>query len=156
MTQQYTYTLATDGACNTNHTKASVRVAGWGFLAVRSDGRKVERCGFCVGAGESNQTGELEAVIQGLSLLKPGSVVEVLTDSAYVINGATQWLAGWKAKGWKRADNKPVQNRDRWEQLDNLLNTRQVTFKKVKGHSGHPMNERADQLAVAGMNSAGM
>ncbi|MFM1702781.1 ribonuclease H [Aeromonas salmonicida] len=109
-----------------------------------------------MGAGESNQTGELEAVIQGLSLLKPGSIVEVLTDSAYVINGATQWLAGWKAKGWKRADNKPVQNRDRWEKLDHLLDTRQVTFKKVKGHNGHPLNERADQLAVVGMNRSGL
>jgi ribonuclease HI len=153
--QGFTYTLATDGACDTNHIKVAIRTAGWGFVAVRSDGRKVERNGFCLGAGESNQTGELEAVIQGLSLLKPGSVVEVLTDSTYVINGATQWLAGWKAKGWKKADNKPVQHRERWETLDHLMNTRQVTFKKVKGHSGHPLNERADRLAVDGMKRCG-
>jgi ribonuclease HI len=153
---KHTYTLATDGACDTNHMKASVRVAGWAVVAVRSDGREVERSGFCMGQGESNQTGELEAVIQGLALLKPGSVVEILTDSAYVMNGATQWLAGWIAKGWKKADGKPVQHRERWETLAGLLETRCVTFRKVKGHSGHPLNERADKLAVAAMARAGV
>lgn len=149
---QHTYTLATDGACDTNHTKAVCRVAGWGFVALRSDGRKLERCGADFGPGESNQTGELEAVIRGLSALKPGSTVEVLTDSSYVLTGATNWIHGWKRKGWKKADGKPVLHRDRWELLDKLMSERQVTWTKVKGHSGHPMNERADSLAVMGMN----
>lgn len=156
MNTPYTYTLATDGACATNHIKTSVRIAGWGVVAIRSDGRKLERAGFCMGQGESNQTGELEAVIQGLSLLKPGSTVEVLTDSAYVLNGATLWLPRWIAKGWSKADGKPVQHRDRWETLAGLLETRCVTFKKVKGHTGHPLNERADKLAVTAMARAGL
>lgn len=153
--QQHTYLIATDGACNTNHIKTPFRVAGWGFVAVRSDGVKVERNGFCMGAEESNNTGELQAVIQALSLLKPDSVVTIQTDSAYVLNGATKWIAGWKAKGWRKADGKAVMNLDRWQELDHLLATRDVTFEKVKGHSGHSMNERADKLAVAGMLRAG-
>lgn len=151
---QLTYVIATDGACNTNNVKSAFRVAGWGFVAVRSDGRTVERNGFVSGEGESNQTGELVSVIKALSLLKPGSVVTILTDSAYVMNGATDWIKGWKAKGWRKADGKPVMHRERWEELDDLLTTRTVTFQKVKGHSGHPLNERADALAVAGMLKA--
>ena len=153
--QQHTYLIATDGACNTNHIKTPFRVSGWGFVAIRSDGVKVERNGFTMGPEESNNTGELQAVIQALALLKPGSVVTIQTDSSYVLEGATKWLAGWKRKNWRKADGKPVANQHRWEEMDHLLATRVVAFEKVKGHSGHSMNERADKLAVAGMLRAG-
>ncbi|NDO83177.1 ribonuclease HI [Citrobacter sp. NCU1] len=147
----HTYRIACDGACNTNHIKSPFRKVGWGFTAIRSDGRTAERSGTCEGDGESNNTAELEAVIQALSFLQPGSNVTLLLDSNYVLKGATEWLEGWKRKGWKKADGKPVLNLRRWQILDDLMQTRNVTFEKVKGHAGHVMNERADALAVAAL-----
>jgi ribonuclease HI len=95
---------------------------------------------------------ELLAVIRGLEALKRPTRVELVTDSEYVGKGLSQWLAKWKANGWRRREGKrwaPVKNEDLWRQLDALLAQHDVHFTHVRGHSGHPENERCDQLAVA-------
>lgn len=92
------------------------------------------------------------AVIQGLSALKQSSQVQLCSDSVYVGKGLLEWMPKWKANGWKRREGKtlkPVINEDLWKQLDALLSKHKVTFQHVRGHSGHPENERCDQLAVA-------
>jgi ribonuclease HI len=94
----------------------------------------------------------LIAVIRGLEALKRPCQVEVFTDSNYVGQGMTQWIKNWKANGWRRGSGqkgKPVKNEDLWRQLDALINKHQVTYTHVAGHSGHPENERCDELAVA-------
>ena len=138
--------LFTDGGCSGNPGPG-----GWGYI-LRSvpTGKEMERSG-AVPHTTNNQM-ELEAVIQGLSALKRPCSVDVFTDSTYVGNGISKWLPGWKAKGWKRRDGKrlvPIKNVEYWQRLDEQLQRHQVTFRKVKGHSGHPENERADGLAVA-------
>ncbi|MCB1784242.1 MAG: ribonuclease HI, partial [Alphaproteobacteria bacterium] len=97
---------------------------------------------------------EMMAVIKALSALKKASVVALYTDSKYVMDGITKWVPGWKARGWKTADKKPVKNQDLWEQIDALVQKHDVTFHWVKGHAGHPENERADELARAGVPGA--
>lgn len=100
------------------------------------------------GDQQTNNRAELTAVIKGLQALKtPGSTVEVVTDSTYVKNGCTSWLANWKRNGWRTADRKPVANADLWQLLDQLLAEHKVHLQWVRGHSGHPENERADALA---------
>ena len=138
--------LFTDGACSGNPGPG-----GWGcILRHPATGREKEFSG-----GESPTTNnqmELQAVIEGLRQLTRRSRVEVVTDSSYVAKGCMEWLAGWKRNGWKRRDGRqlvPISNIDRWQQLDNLLAQHQVTFTLVRGHAGHPENERCDQLAVA-------
>jgi len=91
---------------------------------------------------------ELQALISGLESLKRRSQVEVVTDSEYVAKGCQEWLAGWKKRGWKTADKKPVKNVEFWLQLDELLTKHHVRFTVVRGHNGHPENERCDVLAV--------
>ncbi len=130
----------TDGACSGNPGPG-----GWGAL-LRWNGHEKEISG---GDGDTtNNRMEMMAVIQALETLKKSSRVEIYTDSKYVMDGATKWMAGWKAKGWKGAHKKPVKNRGLWERIDSLLSTHDVTFFWVKGHSGHPENERADELAT--------
>ena len=90
---------------------------------------------------------ELTAVIEGLKALKKGVAVTIHTDSRYVMDGAAKWLKGWKTKGWKTADKKPVKNEDLWRVLDAEMARHQIHWIWVAGHSGHPENERADQLA---------
>jgi ribonuclease HI len=138
--------LFTDGACSGNPGPG-----GWGcILRHPATGREKEFSG-----GESPTTNnqmELQAVIEGLRQLTRRSRVEVVTDSSYVAKGCMEWLAGWKRNGWKRRDGRqlvPISNIDRWQQLDNLLAQHQVSFTLVRGHAGHPENERCDQLAVA-------
>ncbi|QDU99247.1 Ribonuclease HI [Lignipirellula cremea] len=100
----------------------------------------------------TNNRMELTAVVKGLEALKRPCSVELLTDSNYVGKGLSEWMAGWKKNGWKRREGKafkPVKNVDLWQQLDALVAQHQVTFTKVKGHSGHPENDRCDELAVA-------
>jgi ribonuclease HI len=95
---------------------------------------------------------ELQAVIKGLSALKRPSRVELFTDSVYVGKGMTQWLPKWKANGWQRKEGRrlvPIKNEQLWRRLDRLLATHQVQYTRVAGHSGHPENDRVDQLAVA-------
>jgi ribonuclease HI len=91
---------------------------------------------------------ELTAVIEGLTLLTRPSRVELHSDSKYVLDGLSDWLAGWKRRGWRTADKKPVKNEDLWRRLDELASRHEVRFHWIRGHAGHPENERADALAV--------
>ena len=131
--------LYTDGACSGNPGPG-----GWACLLRYNDVQKE------ISGGENPTTNnrmELTAVIEGLSLLKKPCEVELFTDSKYVLEGTTKWLAGWIQKGWKKADKKPVLNRELWEKLIPLLEKHTITWHWVKGHAGHPENERVDTLA---------
>lgn len=136
-------TMYTDGAC-----KGNPGPGGWGVLLEWGDHTK-ELCG-----GESQTTNnrmEITAVIEGLRALNRSCSILVVTDSVYVRDGVTKWIAGWKRNGWKTAAKKPVKNRDLWESLDAELSSHHVEWEWVKGHNGHPGNERADELANAGV-----
>ena len=131
--------LYTDGACSGNPGPG-----GWACLLKYNDAQK-EISG---GAKETtNNQMELTAVIEGLSLLKKPCEVELFTDSKYVLEGATKWLTGWIQKGWKKADKKPVLNRELWEKLIPLFDKHTITWHWVKGHAGHVENERVDTMA---------
>ena len=138
-------TIFTDGAC-----KGNPGPGGWGALLVAGDNEK-ELFG-----GENNTTNnrmELMAVIQALSALKRHCQITIHTDSKYVLKGFTEWLAGWKANGWRTAAKAPVKNVDLWQALDAAQSQHQITWCWVKGHSGDAGNERADQLANRGVES---
>jgi ribonuclease HI len=133
--------LFTDGACSGNPGPG-----GWAAI-LRSGAHERELSG-----GEARTTNnrmEMTAVIAGLTQIKRASHVIIHTDSRYVLDGASKWLAGWKRKGWRTADRKPVKNEDLWRRLDEEMSRHQVTWRWVEGHSGHPENERADLLARA-------
>ena len=138
-----TVELYTDGACSGNPGPG-----GWGVLMLWK-GHEKELCG-----GEfetTNNRMELMAAIRGLeSLTRPVSIA-IHTDSTYVRDGITKWIHGWKKNGWKTAAKKPVKNVDLWERLDAALGRHRVEWHWVKGHAGHPENERADALARQGM-----
>jgi ribonuclease HI len=132
-----------DGAC-----KGNPGPGGWGVL-LRAGGREQEMCG-----GEAlttNNRMELTAVIEGLLSLKERSRVRVYTDSQYVQKGISEWIHSWKRRGWLTADRKPVKNVDLWQQLDEVAREHEVGWHWVKGHAGHPGNERADELANRGI-----
>lgn len=134
--------IYTDGAC-----KGNPGPGGWGAL-LQYRGRELELFG-----GEADTTNnrmELMAVIRGLSALKRRSKVLLVTDSKYVMQGMQEWLAGWKRRGWKTASKQPVKNQDLWQQLDELVQQHDVEWQWVAGHTGHPGNERADDLANRG------
>lgn len=136
-------TLYTDGACSGNPGPG-----GWGVLLLYGGARKT------LNGGEENTTNnrmELMAAIMGLESLTRPCAVDLWTDSQYVKQGMTQWLAGWKRNGWKTADKKPVKNMDLWQRLDEAVGRHDVTFHWVKGHAGHEQNEEVDELARAGM-----
>lgn len=138
----------TDGACSGNPGPG-----GWGVLlrAVAGDTIVKER-ELCGGETETtNNRMELLAAINALESLSRPSSITVVTDSAYVKNGVTGWIHGWKRNGWKTAAKKPVKNAELWQRLDTAQARHDVTWKWVKGHSGHPENERADELAREGM-----
>lgn len=138
--------MFTDGACSGNPGPG-----GWGVI-LRAGTHEKELNG-----GEAQTTNnrmELTAVIEGLNALKKPSDVVVHTDSKYVMDGVTQWLAGWKARGWKTAAKAPVKNQDLWVLLDEALARHSVRWVWVKGHAGHAENERADALARAGIPKA--
>ncbi len=141
-----TVDLFTDGACAGNPGPG-----GWGAI-LRYNGHEKELRGG--NSATTNNRMELTAVIEGLAALKSACAVTVHTDSKYVMDGVTQYLANWKAKGWKTSAKKPVKNVDLWEALDAELQKHQVAWIWVKGHAGHPENERADALARAGIPSA--
>lgn len=131
--------IYTDGACSGNPGPG-----GWGVL-LRYGEHEKELCG-----GEAETTNnrmEMMAVIKALEALKKRSVVDLYTDSQYVQKGVNEWMAGWKAKNWPAK----IKNQDLWKQIDALLGAHDVTFHWVKGHAGHPENERADELARRGI-----
>jgi ribonuclease HI len=138
----------TDGACSGNPGPG-----GWGALLQAKDGETVLKERELRG-GEANTTNnrmELLAAIAALEALDRPSKITVVTDSAYVKGGITAWLHSWKRNGWKTMSKKPVKNEDLWQRLDEAAARHDVTWEWVKGHAGHPENERADELARAGM-----
>jgi ribonuclease HI len=135
--------IFTDGAC-----KGNPGPGGWGVL-LRYGRHEKRLCG-----GESMTTNnrmELTAVIKALQALKRKTRVRITTDSQYVKNGITQWIHGWKRNGWKTAAKKPVKNADLWQALESETVKHDIVWDWVKGHSGHPENELADQLANRGI-----
>ncbi|GAB4303541.1 MAG: ribonuclease HI [Roseovarius sp.] len=138
----------TDGACSGNPGPG-----GWGVLLQAREGERVIRERELKGgeAQTTNNRMELLAAIAALEVLERPSTITIVTDSAYVKNGITSWLAGWKRNGWKTAAKKPVKNAGLWRRLDEAQARHEVHWKWVKGHAGHPENERADALARAGM-----
>jgi len=142
-----TVEMFTDGACRGNPGPG-----GWGVM-LRYQGKEKELYG-----GERETTNnrmELMAAIRGLESLTRPCAVALTTDSQYVMKGATEWMAGWKRKGWKTAGNKPVKNVDLWKQLAKALSPHTVEWHWVRGHTGHPENERADELANLGVDELG-
>jgi ribonuclease HI len=136
----------TDGACSGNPGPG-----GWGAV-LRSGEHEREIYG---GASETtNNRMELTAAIKALEALRERCEVELTTDSTYVKDGITRWLAKWKQNGWRTSANKPVKNRDLWEQLEAEAARHVIDWRWVKGHSGHPDNERADALANLGIKEA--
>jgi len=139
--------LFTDGACSGNPGPG-----GWGLILRHPvTGKEIERSG--AEAMTTNNRMELMAVIEGLTLLTKPSVVELYSDSQYVLKGLKEWLASWKRRGWKTADKKPVKNVELWTRLDELAQKHDVRMHWIRGHQGHPENERADRLAVLARES---
>lgn len=138
----------TDGACSGNPGPG-----GWGVLLRAVDGASViKERELCGGEAETtNNRMELLAAIHALETLERPVRITVVTDSAYVKNGVTGWIHGWKRNGWKTASRQPVKNADLWQRLDTAQARHDVTWQWVKGHAGHPENEKADELARAGM-----
>lgn len=141
-----TVKIYTDGACKRD------KVGGWGATLLYEK-ETIEKFG-----GEKSTTNnrmELTAVIEGLSAIEHPHEINIYLDSQYVKNGITTWIKGWKRNGWKTATKEPVKNSELWKRLDDLANTRghNITWIWVKGHSGNPGNERADQLANNGVDT---
>jgi ribonuclease HI len=139
--------IYSDGACRGNPGPG-----GWGAL-LRANGLEKELYG-----GEADTTNnrmELTAAIRALEALKRPSQVKLYTDSIYVMKGITTWIRDWKRRGWRTADKKPVKNEDLWRQLDEVAARHRVEWHWVKGHAGHPENERADELANKGIPASG-
>lgn len=140
--------IYTDGACSGNPGPG-----GWGAV-VRYQSLETDMSG-----GEVNSTNnrmEMMAAVQSLKALPLRCKVTIHTDSMYLRDGVTRWMINWKKNGWLTADRKPVKNQDIWQELDKLLGQQDITWKWVKGHAGHPENERADALARNGVVSARM
>lgn len=138
--------IYTDGACSGNPGPG-----GWGVV-LRFKGTEKELYGSA--PETTNNRMEMMAIIQALKALKRPVSIQLYTDSKYVMDGMTKWLEGWKAKGWKTAAKKPVKNADLWQEMEQLLAPHQVSWHWVKGHDGHPENERADDLACRGRDEA--
>ena len=138
--------LYTDGGCSGNPGPG-----GWAFILRHlSTGKSMEQAG--ASRHSTNNEMELTAVVEGLRALKVPCDVELFTDSVYVGKGLSEWMANWKLRGWKRKENgqlKPVKNLELWQRLDELASFHKVKYTRVAGHSGHPENDRCDELAVA-------
>lgn len=146
MTDQTMRTLVfADGACKGNPGRG-----GWGVLIKHGSESRELHGGV---ADTTNNRMEMMAVIEGLAALQPGSEVHVVTDSQYVQKGISEWIHGWKRRGWRTSDGGPVKNRDLWMRLDSEVGKHRVIWEWVRGHNGHPENERADELANLGVNS---
>ena len=135
--------IYTDGACSGNPGPG-----GWGAILMSGAHRKELKGGE---PATTNNRMELLAAINALEALKKPSEVELWTDSQYVRNGISAWIHGWKRNGWKTADKKPVKNAELWQRLDAARHRHDISLHWVKGHAGHPENERADELARMGM-----
>tara|TARA_Y200000002_G_scaffold182684_1_gene150717 strand:+ start:94 stop:534 length:441 start_codon:yes stop_codon:yes gene_type:complete len=131
--------IYTDGAC-----KGNPGPGGWGALLKYKEHKK-EINGFS--KDTTNNIMELTAVIESLLIIKQKSDITIITDSNYVKDGITKWIANWKKKGWKTSNKKPVKNKDLWKKLDDLSNNHNIKWEWVRGHTGNPGNEKADQLA---------
>ena len=131
--------IYTDGACRGNPG-----IGGWGAILKYESSIK-EINGF--EKETTNNIMELKAVIEALKLIKNQSKIIVTTDSTYVKNGINEWIHNWKLRGWKTANKKPVKNKELWQELDVLSSEHQIDWKWVRGHTGHPGNEKADLLA---------
>lgn len=137
--------IHTDGACRGNPGPG-----GWGALL--ESGRHVKEL-FGGEHKTTNNRMELSAVIEALNVLNRPCDVTIVTDSRYVMQGVTEWMDNWKRRGWKTASRKPVKNQDLWQLLDEALQHHDVKWRWVKGHAGHPGNERADELANRGIDA---
>lgn len=138
--------LFADGACSGNPGPG-----GWAYILRHPESGK-EKIESGAEPQTTNNRMELMAVIRGLAALKRPTIVQIISDSIYVGKGLAEWLPKWKANGWRRREGqqlKPIKNEDLWRQLDRLLARHQVCFKHIRGHTGHPENERCDTLAVA-------
>lgn len=138
-----TVTIYTDGACSGNPGPG-----GWGAILRYGEHEKELNGGE---AETTNNRMEMMAVIEALSALNKSCDIDLYTDSVYVKDGVTKWLEGWKAKNWRTASKKPVKNQDLWERIDSEIQRHNINWHWVKGHAGHPENERADELARAGI-----
>lgn len=145
MPELYAYT---DGACSGNPGPG-----GWGVLMLAKSGDDILKSrDLCGGAPlTTNNQMELQAAIEALNALSKPSKITIVTDSTYVKNGVTTWIHGWKKNGWRTSNKKPVKNVELWQSLDAAAQKHDVTWEWVKGHAGHPENEKADELARAGM-----
>ena len=143
MTSQTTVHMWTDGAC-----KGNPGPGGWGVLMTYGEHTRELFGGEPV---TTNNRMELLAVIRGLEALNRPSLVHLHVDSAYVMNGMTKWIHGWKRNGWRTAGKQPVKNAELWQELEELGGRHEVSWEWVKGHAGDPGNERADQLANLGV-----
>jgi ribonuclease HI len=138
----------TDGACSGNPGPG-----GWGVLMVARENGAVVKERTLQGGEQmtTNNRMELLAAISALEALTRPTELTIVTDSAYVKNGITEWIAGWKRKGWRTAGGSPVKNVELWQRLEAAAATHKITWRWIKGHAGHAENERADELARAGM-----
>jgi ribonuclease HI len=143
MSEETPVVIYTDGACSGNPGPG-----GWAAILTYKDTCKELSGGE---AETTNNRMELMAAISALEALKRASRVELHTDSVYVKDGITKWINGWKRNGWRTAAKKPVKNVELWQRLDEARQRHEIEWRWVKGHAGHPENERADELARAGM-----
>ena len=141
MSSRPSFTLFTDGACLGNPGPG-----GWAYI-MRNDGEEIVQSGS--EPNTTNQRMEVTAVLRALESLTKPAQVEIYTDSQYVTKGLTEWMDGWLLKKWKNAARKPVKNQDLWKQLAQLREVHELTTHWVRGHAGHPENERCDLLASA-------
>jgi ribonuclease HI len=138
-TEQKKLEIYTDGACSGNPGPG-----GWGAV-LRFQGKEKEISGGSRSA--TNNQMELQAAIEALKALRESCVIDLYTDSQYLRRGITQWIHNWKKNGWKTADKKPVKNQELWVELDELVKKHSINWHWLKGHAGHPENERCDELA---------
>ena len=141
MAQLFENIIYCDGACSGNPGPG-----GWGCIVEQKGVRRELSGGL---ARTTNNQMELQALIEGLRTVAPGTQVRVVTDSEYVAKGVTSWLKGWVRNGWRTASKAPVKNRELWQELHALLQERPHVMEWVRGHAGHPENERCDELARA-------
>ena len=144
-TPQKKVIIYTDGACSGNPGPG-----GWGAIMIYGENRKELKGGE---AETTNNRMEVIAAIKAIETIKDGSTIpiELHTDSSYLRDGITKWINGWKRNGWRTSQKKPVKNDDLWKHLDQLRVGHDISWHWVKGHAGHPLNERADELAREGM-----